>query len=236
MAKKIILSTIVFIGMFAVSAAIFMPYTHIATKIIDDITNERRIDIRYNTIKVGLFGAEITKLATGNLVIDKVTLKYNLIGLLLKKLSFNADSSAFTASGSLSGNKLTADIKGSVAGLAKMAGFNGSGSVDAKIIYDISSSEGNAILKGGAVTFIHPLMKIEADSLEAEASIKDRTINISKALAKGKTTLDATGTVTLNNKKIEHSVMDISGKAGIMGMDTKFRLNGTFLSPRFTTN
>lgn len=236
MAKKTVLSAAVFLGVFAVSAVIFMPYTQIASKIIDDVVNQRRVDIRYDALDVGLFGAEITKLATGALVIDRLTVKYNPIGLLFGKLSFNADSPVFSAEGTLSGSRLTADVKGSVAGLAKMAGFDGSGSVDAELSYDMSSGEGSALLKGGAVSFAHPMMKIEADGVEAEASVKGNIISVSKARAQGKTTLDAKGTVTLNSKKIEHSVMNITGKAGLMGMEMNFRLGGTFLAPIFTAN
>ena len=236
MVKKIALSAAAFIAAFIIALIIFMPYTQIASKVIDDIVTKRKIDIRYKTLDVGLFGAEITGLATGDITVDKLTVNYNPIGLIFKKLSFNADSPLFIAEGELSGNEVTANVRASVASISKMVGFDGGGSLNADILYNINSGEGSALLKSGSVSFIHPLMKIEADSLNGEVAIKDNMITIPQIKATGKTTLDAKGSITLNNKKIEHSLMDISGTAGIMGMNMNFRLSGNFISPKFTTN
>lgn len=235
MTKKIIFSALTFLGAFVVGILIFFPISQVASKYISSAVSKGNIDLRYDALDIGFFGAQVTNLKTGNLAVDKIIVKYNPIGAIFKRFSFEAESPLFMAGGKMAGDTITADIKGSVAGLAKLGNFNGSGSVDVKGKYNINSKEGSVEVSSGAVSFAHPLMNVEADTLSAKAGIKGNIITIDNVEAKGKTTLDGKGTVVLNTKKIEFSTLDIQGKAGMMGMNMNFKIQGSASSPRFIT-
>ncbi len=235
MRKKIILSSIAFIVSLFLSLIIFVPYSQIAVKIVNNLIKENNIDVSYNKLEINLFGAEVTKLKSKNFEVDKINLSYNPISLLLKRVSFSAESDLFNANGKFASNTLNADIVASVAGIAKMYGFSGGGRVNANIKYNIDKKTGDITLDSGNISFKHPLMNIEADSLSASASAQNNIITINEAKINGKTSLDAKGNITLNLSKINHSILNISGKAGLMGMNLNFRLTGNMSAPQFTT-
>lgn len=235
MAKKIIFSALTFAGAFVVGILIFFPISQVASKYIKGFVDKESIDLRYDVLNIGFFGAQVTNLKTGDLTVNKIIIKYNPIGALFKRFSFEAESPLFIAGGKMAGDTITADIKGSVAGLAKLGNFDGSGSLDIKGKYNINSREGSVEVSSGAVSLAHPLMNVEADELKAKAGIKGNIITIDNVAAKGKTALDGKGTVVLNTKKIEFSTLDIQGKAGMMGMNMDFKIQGPASSPRFVT-
>lgn len=235
MKKKIALCVAIFLGAFIVGVIAFMPFGAIASKYIIQTASKNNIDLRFDTLNIGFFGAEMTNIKTGNMVVDNVALKYNPVGLIFKRFSFNAKSPFFIADGKMAGDEVTADIRGSVASIAGLAKCTGSGSVNVKGKYNLATKEGSVDLSSGAITFAHPLMNVEADSLNGNAGIKGNLITVSNLSAKGKTSLEGKGTVVLNTKKIEFSTLDLEGKAGMMGMDLNFKVQGAAYSPRFIT-
>lgn len=235
MIKKIIISLLVFIGAFSAGLAIFFPIGEVASKYISSAVAGSNLDFRFDKLSAGFFGAEMTNIKTGKLTINKVKLDYNPIGLIFKRFSFYAESPLFIAKGNMAGNKITADITGSVNELAALADYKGSGSLNIKGGYDLAAKEGDVVVSGGAVSFAHPMMNVEADSVNANASIKGNVITINEINASGKTSIDGKGSVVLNPKKIEFSTLDIQGKAGLMGMNMNFKLQGPASSPRFVT-
>lgn len=235
MKKKVILSVIAFAISLFFSLLIFVPYAQIATKIINSQIQKNNINVTYDTLNIGLFGAEVTDLQSKDIVIDKITLSYNPIGLIFKRVSFKAESDLFNVEGKLSGSNLKANVVASVAGIAKSYNFNGGGRVNANIEYNIDKKEGNVKLDSGNIAFKHPLMNIEADSLTGLAKVKNNIITIEQAKITGKTNLDAQGTITINPSNINFSLLNISGKVGLMGMNLNFKLGGNFASPQFST-
>ena len=108
--KQIIFSVIAFFAAFLITIIIKFPLNAVVTNIITDTVQNKKIDIRYDSINVTFFGATATNVKTGPLVISNVQLDYNPLGLLFKRVAFKADSTAFNLSGKLSGSKLNADI------------------------------------------------------------------------------------------------------------------------------
>lgn len=235
MKKKIIASVTLFLVAFVIGVLAFMPFGVIATKYIIQEAAKNNVELKFDTLDIGFFDAKMTNIKSGNLVVDNVELKYNPIGLIFKRFSFKAESPLFIADGKMAGNEITADIKGSVPAIAALASCTGSGSLDVKGKYNIVTKEGNVDISSGAVTVTHPLMLVETDSIKGVADIKGNLITIGNLSAKGKTSLEGKGTVSVNTKKIEFSTIDLEGQAGLMGMNMNFKLQGSAASPRFIT-
>lgn len=131
--KQIIFSIMAFFTALILTLIVTFPLSAVASKIISDTVAKNKIDLRYDKIDISFFGAAASNIQTGPLVIKNVTLDYNPVGLLFKRISFKADSPAFILTGRLTGNDINADIKASVAGIAQIAGMTGSGTVNSKI-------------------------------------------------------------------------------------------------------
>lgn len=233
--KKVISSSVAFMVATIVALMVFMPYNKIASKYIDDLIKSRKLDLVYESLDIGLFGASVKNIRTGPIKVSSVNASYNPIGLIFKRVKFNADSPLFNLNGSLKGDNLNAEIKGSLAGIGKLIGYDASGSFNSNVNYNIVGGTGDLDISSGALSFKHPLMTIETDSLNASANLKGNLLTIDNVSATGKTTLAGSGTINLNTKKIEQSNLDIAGKAGIMGMSMDFKLTGPITAPRFVT-
>lgn len=231
--KKIIFSVIAFISALFISLLFFFPINPMVSKIIRDTAESRKLDLRYDDINISPFGASVSNLKTGKLVVDNIRLKYNPIGLIFKRADFEAESQAFSVKGRLSGGVIKADAKGYMAGISGMAGYTGSGSLTGNLEYDMKNKKGALILNGGPVTFNHPMMILQADSLEGSAEIDGGTVTVSKLEAKGKNSLNAGGTIALNNNKIDQSVINMSGSANMNNYKMDFQINGPVKSPKF---
>lgn len=234
--KKIIFSIIAFLISFIFAVIMFFPVTPIAEKYIKDIIMKNKIDLRYDKMEITFFGAEVTNIRTGPVVIRKITLDYNPIGLLFKNVKFDINSSLVSARGEFSNNTLTSTIKASVGEIAKVAGggAEGSGTINGSINYSVDKKQGNITLQSaGAVNIKHQLITLELESVKGNAKIVDKTINIENLSATGKNTLNVSGSVTINPAALNASVLNIAGSASMNNFPIKFKLNGPARSPNF---
>lgn len=233
--KQIIFSITAFFAALIVTLIVTFPLSSVASKIIADTVEKNKIDLRYDKINITFFGATASNIQTGPLVIKNVTLDYNPLGLLFKRVSFKADSPAFILSGKLAGSNLNADIKASVAGIAQITGMTGSGTVNGKIEYNIKDEKGIINIESpNKVSFNHPLMPVSVDSLQGQADINKNKLTIKKLSAKGANSLNVTGYVDLNKQKIDTSVLNISGEASMGNYPLKFALTGPARAPKFS--
>lgn len=234
--KKIILSVVAFLVSFIISVIIFFPITPIAEKYIKNIITQRNLDLRYDKMNITFFGADVTNLRTGPVVIKKITLDYNPIGLLFKNVKFNVTSNLINAKGEFSNNTLTSTIKSSVAEIAKVSGSGaeGSGTINGSINYSVEKKQGEINLQStGAVNIKHQLITLELETLKGIAKINNNVVNIEKLSATGKNTLDVTGSISINPAVLNSSVLNISGTASMNNFPIKFKLNGPARSPSF---
>lgn len=234
--KKIILSVVAFLVSFIISVIIFFPITPIAEKYIKNIITQRNLDLRYDKMNITFFGADVTNLRTGPVVIKKITLDYNPIGLLFKNVKFNITSNLINAKGEFSNNTLTSTIKSSVAEIAKVSGSGaeGSGTINGSINYSVEKKQGEINLQStGAVNIKHQLITLELETLKGIAKINNNVVNIEKLSATGKNTLDVTGSISINPAVLNSSVLNISGTASMNNFPIKFKLNGPARSPSF---
>lgn len=234
--KKIILSVVAFLVSFIISVIIFFPITPIAEKYIKNIITQRNLDLRYDKMNITFFGADVTNLRTGPVVIKKISLDYNPIGLLFKNVKFNVTSNLINAKGEFSNNTLTSTIKSSVAEIAKVSGSGaeGSGTINGSINYSVEKKQGEINLQStGAVNIKHQLITLELETLKGIAKINNNVVNIEKLSATGKNTLDVTGSISINPAVLNSSVLNISGTASMNNFPIKFKLNGPARSPSF---
>ncbi len=232
--KQIIFSIIAFIIALFITLIITFPLNAVASKIIVDTVTNNKIDLHYDKINITFFGASASNIKTGPLTIKNIELNYNPLGLIFKRISFKADSPAFILTGKLSGNKLNADIKASVAGIAQISGMTGSGSINGAIEYNIKDEKGTInILSPNKVSFNHPLMPIAVDSLQGMADINKNKLNIQNLSAKGTNSLNVTGYVDINKQRIDTSVININGEASMGNYPLKFNLAGPARAPKF---
>lgn len=233
--KRIIFSIIAFFLALIITLIATFPLSAVASKIITDTVNKNRIDLRYDNINITFFGATAANIQTGKLLIKNVELKYNPIGLILKRISFKAESPAFMLTGKLSGNNISADIKASIAGIAQIAGITGSGSINGKIEYDIKNEKGIVnVSSPGKATLNSPLMPVSVDMLQGEADINKNKLTIKKLEAKGANSLNVTGYVDLNKQKIDKSILNINGETSMGNYPMKFSLTGPARAPKFS--
>lgn len=234
--KKIIFSIIAFFVSFIIAVIMFFPITPIAEKYIKDIITQRRIDLRYDKMDITFFGATVTNIRTGPVVIKKVTLDYNPISLLFKSVKFDINSNLISAKGEFSNNTLTSTIKSSVGEIAKVSGSGaeGSGTINGSINYSVEKKQGEINLQStGNVNIKHQLITLELDSLKGKAKINNNIVNIENLSATGKNTLNVSGSVTINPAVLNSSVLNISGTASMNNFPIKFKLNGPARSPNF---
>ncbi len=236
MIKKTILFTLVFLASVIVGCLYFFPLNAVVSKVITDVTTQNRLELKYDYLDVTFFGATMREITSKDLVIDEVVLDYNPLSLLLRKVSFTADSPLFIAEGALSGTELAAEVTASVGSIAKIVNFEASGSVKADIIYDIISGNGSVVVESGGVSFAHPMMNVEVDSIDANAVIEENLLTIEKAEAKGQTELNATGTVNINPTKPDMSALNISGTASLSGLNIPFSIKGPARRAKFNIN
>lgn len=233
--KQIIFSVLAFFAALILTLIVTFPLSSVASKIIADTVTKNKIDLRYDKIDITFFGASASNIQTGPLVIKNVELNYNPLGLLFKKISFKADSTAFMLTGKLSGNELNADIKASVAGIAQITGMTGSGTVNGKIEYNIKDEKGIVNVESpNKVSFNHPLMPVAVDSLKGQVDINKNKLTIKNLSAKGANSLNVTGYVDLNKQKIDTSVLNINGEASMGNYPLKFALTGPARAPKFS--
>ncbi len=233
--KQIIYSIIAFICAFLITLIIKFPLNTVASNIISNMVTKQKIDIRYDTINVTFFGSTATNVKTGPLVIKNVELDYNPIGLLFKRVGFKVDSTAFVLEGSLKGNKINADVKASVAGLAQIGKMTGSGTVNGSLFYNIKDEKGKIELDAPKkVSFNHPLMPVTVDSLKGLAEIDKNKLSITKLEATGDNSLNITGFVDLNKKRIDTSILNLDGEVSMGNFPLKFSLTGPAKKPSFS--
>ncbi len=233
--KKIIFSILAFFAALIVTLIITFPLSAVASKIISDTVTKNKIDLRYDKIDITFFGASASNIKSGPLVIKNIELDYNPIGLIFKRISFKADSPAFMLTGKLAGSNINADVKASVAGIAQIAGMSGSGSIDGKIEYNIKDEKGSInVTSPNKVSFNHPLMPVAVDSVQGQADIDKNKLTIKNFSAKGANSLNITGFVDLNKKKIDTSVLNINGEASMGNYPLKFNLVGPARAPKFS--
>lgn len=233
--KQIIFSIMAFFTALILTLIVTFPLSAVASKIIADTVVKNKIDLRYDKIDISFFGATASNIQTGPLVIKNVTLDYNPVGLLFKRISFKADSPAFILTGRLTGNDINADIKASVAGIAQIAGMTGSGTVNSKIEYNIKDEKGIINIESpNKVSFNHPLMPVAVDSLNGQADINKNKLIIKNLSAKGANSLNVTGYIDLNKQKIDTSVLNINGEASMGSYPLKFALQGPARAPKFS--
>lgn len=231
--KQIIFSIIAFFTAFLITIIIKFPLNSVVTNIITDTVQNKKIDIRYDSINVTFFGATATNVKTGPLVISNLELDYNPLGLLFKRVAFKADSTAFNLTGKLSGSKVNADIKGYIATLAQMGNMTGSGSFNGNFTYNIKDETGKITLDApNKVTFNHPLMPIAVDNIKAEADINKNKLTINNFSATGSNSLKVTGFIDLNKQKIDTSILNIQGEASMGNFPLKFTLTGPARMPK----
>lgn len=231
--KQIIFSVIAFFAAFLITIIIKFPLNAVVTNIITDTVQNKKIDIRYDSINVTFFGATATNVKTGPLVISNLELDYNPLGLLFKRVAFKADSTAFNLTGKLSGSKVNADIKGYIATLAQMGNMTGSGSFNGNFTYNIKDETGKITLDApNKVTFNHPLMPIAVDNIKAEADINKNKLTINNFSATGSNSLKVTGFIDLNKQKIDTSILNIQGEASMGNFPLKFTLTGPARMPK----
>lgn len=233
--KQIIFSITAFFTALLITLIITFPLNAVTSKIIADTVEKNKIDLRYDNINITFFGATALNIQSGPLLIKNVELNYNPVGLIFRKISFKADSPAFMLTGRLSGNNINADIKASVAGIAQITGMTGSGSINGKVEYNIKNEKGIiSIASPNKVTFNHPLMPVSVDLLQGEADIDKNRLTIKNMTAKGSNSLKVAGYIDLNKKKIDKSVLNISGEASMGNYPVKFNLTGPARTPKFS--
>lgn len=233
--KKILLSIIVFLCAFLVTIIIKFPLSAVASNIITDIVKARKVDFRYDSLNITFFGADAKNVKSGPIVIKTLELDYNPIGLLFKRVAFNAQSDAFVVNGKLAGNNLNVDAKVSVAGVAQIANMKGSGSFTTNLTYNIKDETGKLNIDApNKITFNHPLMPIEADNLKGSADINKNKLTIQNLSATGTNSLKVTGYVDLNKKTIDTSILNIQGEASMGNFPLKFTLTGPARTPQIS--
>lgn len=231
--KERIIFALIFLAAFIASIIIFFPLTPIASKVAASVIKSQNIPITYEAMNVTFFGADIKKLRADNVLIDNAHLSYNPIGLLFKRIKFKADSSLFQAEGRLAGNLLQTNLKASVTDVAKLFNQQGTGSLNADITFDIKEETGEIKLNSKKATFKTPMLPVDIDSLLAEATYAKNELKIGIFKAEGKTALDAKGSITLNKKAINRSLLNLSGKVGFSGQMMNFSLTGAASNPNF---
>lgn len=233
--KKIIISVIIFLCVFLVTLIIKFPLNAVASNIIANTVKNKKIDIRYDSINITFFGANAKNVKTGPITIKNIDLDYNPLGLLFKRVAFNATSDAFILQGRLAGNNINADIKASVSGLANLANMTGSGSFNGNITYNIKDEKGSINIDApNKIAFNHPLMPLQVDSLKGSADINKNKLTISELSATGDNTLKVTGYVDLNKQRIDTSVLNIQGQASMGNMPLNFSLTGPARMPKIS--
>lgn len=233
--KQIIFSAVAFLITLIITLIITFPLNAVATKIIADTVNNKKIDIRYDNINITFFGTNISNLQTGPLIVKKITLDYNPFSLLFKRIFFNAESSAFILDGAINGNKVNANIKVSVAEIGQIIDVKGSGSIQSSIEYNMKEEKGIINVESPSkITFNHPLIPLFTDSLQGQANINKNKLTINNLSATGNNALKIEGYIDINKQQIDSSVLNINGEAAVGNYPIKFSLTGPARSPKIS--
>lgn len=234
MIKKVSALIATFVLSMIIGVVIFFPLNAVATKVISNVIMTNGLDFRYRELDITYFGAMATGLESKDLRIDKVTLGYNPLGLLFRNIDFKATSPLFLAEGDLSGSTVTADVVASIGNIANLIKVDGSGSVNALITYNASDGNGDINITSGAITLKHPMVSLDISTFEAVGVVTSNVLTITKAEAKGNTSLTATGTVNINTTNPDMSILNISGNIGMGSINLPFTLKGVAKNARFT--
>ncbi len=227
MLRKIIFSSAVFLFSALLGLIVFFPLNQVAEKAIKSYVSLNRLEFAYDEMNITFFGADIRGIVSKDLIIDEIKVNYNPIGLLLRRLSFEAESPFFLAEGRMAGNNLEAEFTASVGAIAELLKTEGSGSFTTNIAYNVKSGDGDITLDSGAITLVHPLINVDVDSVEGDATIVSNKLTINTAEAVGSTSLSAEGTININPNVIDMSLLDIRGTASLSGLTVPFTLVGT---------
>lgn len=232
--KQISISVVLFIVSFLLTAIIFFPLTPVADKYIKKAITANKIDLNYKSINVSYFGTEINGIENKFVKINKVTIDYNPLGLLFKRIDLNATSPMFSLDAKLRGNKLQADVKGSIASIAKTAGHTGKGSIQGNLNYNLKDLNGTLNIESkGPVAYTHPMLDLKLDSLSGTITSAKNNITIQKFTTTGENKLDLNGYVKLNTTNINNSLVELTGKAEMGNYPLNFSISGPLKTARF---
>ena len=232
--RQIIISSILFIISFIIAAIIFFPITPVADKYIKKAIADNKIDLTYKSIDISYFGAEIKGIENKFVKVNSITLDYNPIGLLFKRLDLKATSPLFSVNAKLRGDDLTANLKGNISSIAKIAGHKGKGSISGDVKYNLKELNGSIdIFSNGPVAYTHPMMDLKLDSVNGTITSMQNNITIEDFTTTGENKLDLKGYVKLNTKNINESLIELTGKAVMSNFPLNFSITGPIKTASF---
>jgi len=190
--------------------------------------------LTYSDLDLGLFGGEIRDIIINNEIkIDHLNISYNPISLIFLRVSFNLESDYLVANGKFKSNTLTIETEADLEPILELVGIEAIGTLHINGTYFLDNMSGNLIIDSGAIAFTHPLMKVEADSLQLISEFKGFLLKINSFKTTGKSVIDAAGIISFNSKNIKDSILDIKGKMDVIGIKSNFELRGNFSKPDF---
>jgi len=226
MKKQIIYGSIAFVSAFIILFLLFLPYDNLAAMGIAAIQKETKTNIRYSSISSGIFSTKLEDLEINEIPVGKVRIGYSPLSILTKSISLES-TGAVNANIDFSPSDYEFDLNinsAIVNLLSDKAEFGGK-------ITAVGTGSADDQTASGAVhldkaTIETPIGKLDFEKIDAEIDVKGNTVTIKKLTSKDVMALNLSGTINVNKKNFNLSLVNINGTVNVIGSEKKLTLKG----------